>query len=59
MVTYKLELSSSTYHGQWIILASCGNHVQWPVGHYRDKRHALERLERLHIMAEAQEAVLG
>lgn len=57
MVTYKLEPPVSDAFGQWTIRAVYRNQLDWIVGLYRDKRRALERLERLYIMADAQDVV--
>ena len=54
MVTYHLENDSPRYPGQWVIVASYGNDLQWVVGHYRDKSRAQRRLDRLHHMIKAQ-----
>ncbi|HVY17873.1 MAG TPA: hypothetical protein VHB27_21825 [Rhodopila sp.] len=54
MVTYKIEHGSSDIPGRWVIYALCGNHLQWVVGHYKDRQRAQDRLDRMLKVAEAE-----
>jgi hypothetical protein len=53
MVIYRVEISADGFLDQWVITAVCGNHLQWEVGRYRDKRQAQERIRRMEEVSKA------
>jgi hypothetical protein len=53
MVTYRVDISAHGFLDQWVVIAVYGNHLQWEVGRYRDKRQAQERIRRMEEVSKA------
>jgi hypothetical protein len=53
MVTYTLKNTDDAFVGQWVITATYGNHLQWEVGRYRDRRGAEDRIQRMEEISKA------